>query len=234
MPCGCPNRVRGVLLVAATCRAQFLAALIAALGAPTGAILVEIPAALAADLATLTQALDDPDPDVQSLVQALARDTMLVVPSYLGVSLSIAAGVDTDFSFTVLAHTASQKDVRTSLQLPLARISDSTALGTLTFYAASPGAFVDLAADIGWALRLDPGVLLLDTHLLVPATGAESGLAAISAINQAIGVLIDRGSDPAEASRELDRRGRRAGTTRHEAATHLLAAVQRDPAIVRP
>lgn len=104
---------------------------------------MEIPAALAADLTTLTQALDDPDPNLNPLLSALARDTALVVDSYLGMSLSIDAGVDTNFGLTMMADNPPQVEVRTSLQLPLARISDSVALGALTFYAAKPGAFVD-------------------------------------------------------------------------------------------
>jgi hypothetical protein len=50
---------------------------------------VEITAAVAADLATLTEALDDADLDLADTVRQLAVDAKLAVRSYLGLTVAI-------------------------------------------------------------------------------------------------------------------------------------------------
>lgn len=132
---------------------------------------MEIPPALAADLASLTQTLPDPDVDLHQLLSELARGVTLAVPSYLGMSLSVPTGADTDFRATVLAQSARHEDVRASLRWPLTALSGSRAAGILTFYASRPGAFADLVADLGGSRHLDPGALSLDADLTVPDPG---------------------------------------------------------------
>lgn len=76
----------------------------------------------------------------------------------------------------------------------------------MVLYAATPGAFVDLAADLAWVLRLEPTALALDQHLVVPVSSdGLVGLAEHATINRAIGVLIARGHTPASARGELRR-----------------------------
>lgn len=74
----------------------------------------------------------------------------------------------------------------------------------LVLYAAVPGAFVDLAADLAWITGQDNTDFHLDEHLDLP-TGApaETSLAAMSMINQAIGVLLGRGRTPDQAAHDL-------------------------------
>ena len=75
---------------------------------------------------------------------------------------------------------------------------------TIIFYAGVPGAFVDLAADLSYSLGLPPGTVVLDEDTAAPLS--ESGLtgaAESSTVNQAIGVLIDRGYTPATAGAHL-------------------------------
>ena len=66
----------------------------------------------------------------------------------------------------------------------------------MVFYAAPPGAFVDLAADTQFAYHLN-GQVLLDQHLPSPdhpaGPSGVSGDTETSTINEAIGVLIGRG-----------------------------------------
>jgi len=192
---------------------------------------VEIPPALAADLVSLTQTLPDPDVDLHQLLSELARGVPLAVPSYLGMSLSVPTGADTDFRATVLAQSARHEDVRASLRWPLTALSGSRAAGTLIFYASSPGAFADLVADLGGSWHLDPGALSLDADLTVPDTGPDTGLAAMASIHQAIGVLIDHGFSPTDAAGELHRRALYTGTSRHATATRLLGDVHPGPGI---
>lgn len=82
---------------------------------------------------------------------------------------------------------------------------------TVVFYAATPGAFVDLAADAAagaGAAERDPGAVVLDVHLddpdgARPASGV-TGLPEAAVINQAIGVLIGRGDTPEQARAKLN------------------------------
>lgn len=68
--------------------------------------------------------------------------------------------------------------------------------GAVVFYACTAGALVDLAADLGWLLNLRADVVL-DGHLRpVEEQGVTSGLAELSVIQQAMGMLIDRGLTP--------------------------------------
>jgi hypothetical protein len=96
----------------------------------------------------------------------------------------------------------------------------------LILYAGSPGAFVDLAADLAWLTARSLSDFILDQHL-TPAAGSlqEGQLRAASAINQALGVLIGRGYTPQQAHGELDTQAAHAGTDRHTAACHILAKI---------
>ena len=93
----------------------------------------------------------------------------------------------------------------------------------LVFYAATPGTFVDLAADLAWLTGRPPSDFALDQHLSVPA-GSDGGtsLRATSVINQAIGVLIGRGYTPRQAHSKLDTQADGARTDRYTAAQSIL------------
>lgn len=79
-------------------------------------------------------------------------------------------------------------------------------------YAATPGAFVDLAADLSWLAGLELDEFALDQHLNLPVDPETAGVGqAASLINQAIGVLVARGRTLGAASDELDARAADAG-----------------------
>lgn len=94
----------------------------------------------------------------------------------------------------------------------------------LVLYAGSPGAFVDLAADLAWLTARPLSDFVLDQHLTIPA-GSDTGtqLSAASVINQAIGVLIGIGYTPRQADLRLDSQAAHAGTDRYAAAQLILA-----------
>ena len=102
----------------------------------------------------------------------------------------------------------------------------------VTLYAATAGAFVDLAADLSYALHLPACTdrsanagspdsddqrhgrvgtdrrIILDADLLPsPLASGVSGLSELSTINRAIGVLIGHGQHPDDAADSLRRDG---------------------------
>jgi len=96
----------------------------------------------------------------------------------------------------------------------------------VVFYAGRPGAFVDLAADTRFAYGLD-GDVVLDGHLAHLDRAARvhpgvNGSDETRVINQAIGVLIERGHLPGEAHEELLRRAADHGRGLAGAAADLL------------
>lgn len=188
---------------------------------------MEITAALAADLAVLTQALDEPGADIAATLRQLVSGAKTAVPSYLG--LAVTAGhPGSGLSFTTMADLTAPIDVRASLMMPLHRLARDVAASpvVLILYAASPGAFVDLAADLSWLTGLELDEFALDQHLRLAVDPDAGGVGhAASLINQAIGVLIGRGRTPEQASHELDVRAADAGHSRHDAARVILAGV---------
>jgi hypothetical protein len=201
---------------------------------------VELTPALTADLAALTAALDDPDVDLEAGVNALGDSVRGTVESLLGVSLTVV--VD-GYPFTVStldgAEGADGAPVRvgSSLRMPIP-VGDAELVSaavtpwggappasTLVLYAATPGAFVDLAADLTYALQWPVGVVVLDADLH-PAGGGGLGaqLEGLSVIHQAVGVLIGRGDTPEGAWVELVRRAVSSRVDVGTAATDVVAS----------
>jgi len=147
------------------------------------------------------------------------------VRSYLGLNVSVSRS-DPLFTFTCLNDGVVAGDIATSLRLTLPRIGDSWAppAVALILYAGSPGAFVDLAADLAWLTARPLSDFVLDQHVTIPA-GSDSGpqLSAASVINQAIGVLIGIGYTTQQADWRLDTEAAHAGTDRYAAAELILA-----------
>ena len=187
---------------------------------------VDIPDDLIAPLAELTGALGEVGTDRQAMLAVLIDDLVTAVPSFLGLTMTIpqtgndAAGVTLNFLPPELAEA-----VGTTLLVPLDALGVSGPGGTVVFYAARPGAFVDLAADTRVAYGLD-GQVTLDQHLPSPDIPAVpsgmSGHTQTSTINQAIGVLLGRGHTPTEARRVLHHRADRDGVPLHHVAQQLL------------
>lgn len=188
---------------------------------------MEISAALAAELAVLTEALDDPDADVADSVLRLAADARAAVASYLGLMV-IVAGTDTPITVTAFEDDVEPGDIRASLLLPApSGERDGGVPGvSLILFAGVAGAFVDLAADLCWLTGRPLVDISLDQHLGVLADGhAGATLHATSVINQALGVLMGRGYTRDQADRELDARAADAGTDRRRAAAGVLRTI---------
>lgn len=192
---------------------------------------MKITAALAAELALLSETLGDsdvhPTPDFVDTVRQLASNARAAVTSYLGLSVLVTAWKP-EFRFTVLDDGVDASDILTSLELPLPALaagSDWPSIAVI-LYAAMPGAFVDLAADAGFLTGRALSEVELDQHLSVATEVDTTGaLRAASTINEAIGVLIARGRTPEQATRELDAHAITVGADRNAAAAVVLAGL---------
>ena len=190
--------------------------------------------ALSAELAVLTGALADPGVDLQDQLHRLAGTVGVAVSSFLGVRMTVV--VD-DYPFTVTALDAAAVAgpvcvpvfVGASVSFPLGSAGGATTTSTVVLYATTPGAFVDLAADVTVALGLDPGVVVIDGHLGepdgAPVVSGSSGLSGVSIINQAVGVLLGRGRLPEQARAALDAYAAATGLEVVDAAGAVLASI---------
>lgn len=181
---------------------------------------MDVPAALLRDLLALSVSVDgddvhDPGPELTALVTALRT----AVPSYRGLDLTLH-----DHGQPVILSSflpGAEGKIATSLRLSLAGLSAGfDSRSQVIFYATTPGAFVDLAADLGYALGA-PAVLDAD---LAPQTLVSqlTGLEDLATINRAVGMLIEQGEDPAEAHATLRRSAAAAGVDTHVYAARLL------------
>jgi hypothetical protein len=188
----------------------------------------EITPGLAATLALLTAALDEPGADVAASMAAFAAEAHAAIGSYLGLTVSISAGAGA-VTFTTLADSEQTPAIRASLRMLLPDVASTGADGVgpaLILYAGRSGAFVDLAADLAWLTGRELTDFVLDQQLQLPAQpDGTLTLLTASLIDQAIGVLIGRGYAPDQARRELDTDAARAATDRAGAAARILAAL---------
>ena len=186
---------------------------------------------LAVELEILTAALDQPGTDIARTLRGLALNAAAAITTYLGLSVLVVRS-DPPFAFTSLADGVVAEDIRTSLRVELPGVGDGEDRLTVAvnMYARTPGAFVDLAADLAWLTARPLSDFVLDKHLTVPTpsnTGTQ--LQAASVVNQAIGVLIGRGYTPDQAHRQLDTRAAHAGTDRRTAADLILVNLTAAP-----
>jgi hypothetical protein len=189
---------------------------------------VEITEAVAADLAALTQALDDPEVDLTATLHQLVGSARRAVRSFLGLTV-MATVSEQHLRLTALEDALAVREISASLMIPLQQpaVDGAGAVAgiDLILYAGTPGAFIDLAADLAWLSKRPLVGFVLDQHLVPPGDpDASDGLAALSSINQAIGALIARGRTPEQAERELDALAANAGLDRYLAATQILGA----------
>ena len=124
-------------------------------------------ARLVPGLNILTAALDDPAIDLAASVQQVATAVVSAVPAYIGLSLHIDLPGE-QVVVVAMDGIIVDADIATSLRIPLFRepIAGDVAL---VLYGSTPGAFVDLHADLSWVAGCAGSGLLLDHDLAVPA-----------------------------------------------------------------
>ena len=148
-------------------------------------------------------------------VEALHRDLEAAVLSHLGLELVLLAN-GSPVTLTMFRQLVVRSDITTSLHVPLSALgdvrNDSASVGpgsAVTFYAATPGTFVDLATDL--------------SYLHGRRRGTPPGSGPV-----AWGIRLDQGHEPDHAHRELTRRAAVAGVTVLVCAAQLLRSLSAD------
>jgi hypothetical protein len=157
---------------------------------------------LTSDVDNLLQMLDLPDNDIERSLHDLWYGVAFAVPSFVGLSVTVVV----DEQPVVLTYLTESSSMGSSLELSLSLTTGLAPGSRLVLYAVTPGAFVDLAADLGHVLGASDEELVLD-RCLVPLR-RDSGIVGVeemSMTNRAVGILVGRGHTP-EAARDLLRR----------------------------
>ena len=213
---------------------------------------MDLPAALLAHLKDLTASIGQDGQDLNDTLTALTAALNSTAATYCGLRLTI---VENQWLITLTAftdgHDANGHDVPvgTSLRLPLALVSPAVDHGSrVVFFAVTPGAFIDLAADLSYVLggipvsqasppadgddHRDHGGAGLDGHrraieldldLPLPSrVSGLTGLAELTVLNRAIGMLVAQGNDIEQAHQLLRRDAAAAGVEPHVYAARIL------------
>jgi hypothetical protein len=204
---------------------------------------VDLPATLLAHLHDLTLSIGEDDQDLDDPLVALTTALQSTTASYSGLQLTI---FEDQGPVTLSAFTDGQEEpVGTSLRLPLALVSSVDGDSRVVFFAGTPGAFTDLAADLSHALGglpveqaspaadgMDLGGPYMDGHrkaieldVDLPPLSRVSGLngvAELTLLNRAIGMLMAQGHDIEQARQVLRREAAAAGVEPHIYAARIL------------
>jgi hypothetical protein len=165
---------------------------------------VDTPTLLIDDIHNLLSDLAVPDGVAEQLVElensltALTEAVKTAAPSYRGLALTLS--IDKQPVTVTSAEPGNTSDIATSLRLWLAWVPSLSADSRITFYASTPGTFVDLAADLAFALDSD---IRLDEDIPSVLVSDLTGVGRLSAVNKAVGVLVGHGHTPDSAQREL-------------------------------
>ena len=211
---------------------------------------MELPTALLHSLVHLSSSVGLDDDAIAAPLTATAAALRAAVPSYRGMCLTL---VENGHPIRVATFLPSQdgESIAASLRLPLGALAPGFHVDSqIVFYATTPGAFVDLAADLGYALNIatitpSPPVRPLISPEVDGHSGADhrdghrpitldddlppvtlvsgvTGLDDLSAINRAVGVLIDQGHPPHQAYATLGQNAASAGVAINIYAAQLL------------
>ena len=201
-----------------------------------GASLLEIPRSLLASLRDLSTDIGGDDHAIGEALHALVRELQKAVASYRGLQLTI---VSNGSPVVLTAFADDHEDAAlTSLRVPLALLdSRFAAESRVVFYASTAGAFVDLAADIAYALSRTEEVV---ENLAPPAIPIDAdpppstrdcnlvGTTELLAIDRAVGVMIDHGHHPDHAHATLRSDAARAGMEPYAWAARILQRTSSD------
>ena len=186
-------------------------------------------------LSRLMADVGGPTADLGRSLDGFVRALAVGIPSYCGLVVHLRRHGRT---VTVNAFDSPGEQPVTSLRW-VAEQGGADDETTLILYAHHPGAFVDLAADLGYVLdgpphlqspRRSEDLVRLDQDLPPPTLASSiTGVEELAMINRATGVLIDRGTHPDDVVLELARQAAAAGLDHYTYARTLLGQVAKPP-----
>ncbi|MET0692860.1 MAG: hypothetical protein ABWX96_17150 [Propionibacteriaceae bacterium] len=185
---------------------------------------MDISTALSVDLKNLLRVLDLPDMDVERSLRALRFDVAVAVPSFVGLALTLVVEGQA-VTLTSVEDDREFPPIGSSLRLPVELTATIASGSELILYAGTPGAFVDLAADLSYALsRSSADEIQLDQHLRpISNRSGLSGVEELSMINRALGILMGAGRTPEEARVQLERQAASSGLEVAQVAAYLVS-----------
>jgi hypothetical protein len=187
--------------------------------------------------------IGEDDQDLDDTLVALTIALRSTAASYCGLQLTI---FENQSPVTLTAFTDGQDGlVGTSLRLPLGLVSSVDGGSRVVFFASTPGAFTDLAADLSHALGripvgqasptvdgVDHGGMHVDGHRRVIELDVDlpprsrvsglTGLVELTVLNRAIGMLVAQGDDIEQAHQVLRREAAAARVEPHIYAAQIL------------
>jgi hypothetical protein len=211
---------------------------------------VEVPTALLSDLTELADGGGLDAGLLQAPLKALVGGLRAAVGSYCGLQLTIVRDGQ-PVTLTDVSGPDEDGSITTSLRVPLSLLAPSYDGGSrVVFYASIAGSLIDLAADLGYVLKTatitadDPPdrdgavgdgdgragpahvrspVLLLDADVPPnPVVSGVIGLSEMSAVDRAVGIMIERGHDPDVAYDALIEQAAAEGVETHVYAVQML------------
>jgi hypothetical protein len=204
---------------------------------------VDLPAVVLAHIHDLTTSIGDDDRDLSDALVALTTALRSTASSYCGFQLTV---LENEWPVTLAAFTDGHDvPVETSLRLPLGLVSPTIdGESRVVFYAGVSGAFTDLAADLSHALGGVPvdhrssaadgadgeprvgghrKMIMLDADLSpISRASGLTGLAELTMLNRAVGMLILLGHDIEQAHHVLRREATAAGVEPHIYAARIV------------
>jgi hypothetical protein len=211
---------------------------------------VDVPTALLSDLAQLADSVDLDAALLQTPLSALVGELRAAVGSYRGLQLTVVRDGQ-PVTLTDISDPDEDGSIVTSLRVPLSVLGSShDARSRVVFYASVAGSLVDLATDLGYVLKtatiaddpkpdgavrdgegqarpahVRPPVLLLDADVPPnPAVSGLTGLSEMSAVDRAVGIMIERGHHPDVAYDALSEQAATAGVETYVYAVQVLCS----------
>lgn len=158
---------------------------------------------------------DGSDADLRRSMSTLVVSVKRAAPSYSGLAITVVID-DQPVTLTSMEPFTDVSAIVTSLRLSLGWLTSVSSASQITFYAATPGTFVDLAADLNFVIGAVS--LRLDQDLPARFGSDLTGVNELSAINMAIGILVGHNHTLDSAQRELQRMADAAAISLSQAA----------------
>jgi hypothetical protein len=162
-----------------------------------------------------------PHGSLRESLAALITTAKEATAAYLGLAITVLID-DQPILLTVIESSGhANVQAASSLSLSLSWLPTLDPGSRITFYAVTPGAFLDLAADLTFALG---GVALqIDDDITNAPIAGLTGVETLTAINHAVGILLGHGHSVETAQAEMRRRASTLSGGIHQVAVDIAA-----------